>query len=364
MTTAIVVGSGPNGLTAAAVLARAGVSVTVIEGADTIGGGTRTSELIESDVWHDECSAVHPTAASSPAFRELGLLEHGLQWAFAEFDAGHPLDGGRAAVLSTSIEQTAAGLGRDGRAWSSFFAPLAKRVDRIIEEFFQPLLHVPRHPIDLGLFGAQVLPPATWNARRFADEATRALYAGITAHAIYPLGRVTSSAIGSMMIASGHRYGWPVAVGGSRSITDALASIVVEHGGRIETGRWVRSLRDLPAADIVMLDLSPQGAVSIAGDAMPASTAKAYGRWRYGPGAFKVDLVVDGPSRSRGPARCTSGEPLRRSRRRSAPCTAGSCRSARSCSSASSTSPIRRGRPARTIRSGPTRTRRMATRVT
>ncbi|TFB87266.1 NAD(P)/FAD-dependent oxidoreductase [Cryobacterium algoricola] len=293
MSTAIVVGAGPNGLTAAAVLAVKGMKVTVIEGAEIIGGGTRTSELVTSGVWHDECSAVHPMAAASPAFRLLGLERHGLTWAYPDIDVSHPLDGGNGAALHRSIEETAANLGVDGKRWRSDFGPLSDRIDQVLSEFLQPLLHIPQHPIDLALFGMRALPPATWTAHRWKGEGTRALFAGISAHSMYPLGSPTTSAIGTMMIAIGHQYGWPIAVGGSRSITDALAGIVLEHGGKIETGRTVVSLKELPRADIVMLDLTPQAVARLAGNMLPRRVAKSYGRWKYGPAAFKLDLVVE-----------------------------------------------------------------------
>lgn len=293
MTTATVVGSGPNGLAAAVTLAMAGVEVTVLEMADKVGGGTRTSELTLPGVLHDDCSAVHPVGAASPFFNSLDLQAHGLTWKYPEVDAVQPLDNGSAGVLRRSITDTAAGLGDDGAAWQKFFGPLSDRFDDLTTDFFRPLLHVPRHPITLTKFGLNALAPASLTARRFRTPEARALFSGVAAHALYPLTRPTTSAVGVMMIAAGHKYGWPVAEGGSRAISDALVSILTEHGGKVETGVRVTRLQQIPPSDIVMFDLSPTAIADIAGDALPRRVARPYRRWRYGPGAFKLDLAVE-----------------------------------------------------------------------
>jgi phytoene dehydrogenase-like protein len=294
MTSAIVVGAGPNGLAAAVTLAQRGVSVTVLEASDTIGGGTRTSELTVPGVLHDECSAVHPIAAASPFLRSLDLAAHGLEWRRPEIAVAHPLDCGSAGVLHPSIEDTVAGLGADGRAWSRVFGPLSQDIDALAEEIFRPIVHLPRHPITLARFGLNAVLPAVLFARRWRNVETRALFGGIAAHAVHPLGRPMTSAIGMMLIAAGHRYGWPVAKGGSQAIADALAAVLTDHAGKIETGVRVSSLAGLPASDITMLDLSPTAVAEIAGDLLPARVARAYRRWRYGPAAFKMDLAVHG----------------------------------------------------------------------
>lgn len=293
MTTATVVGSGPNGLAAAVTLAMAGVDVTVLEMADKVGGGTRTSELTLPGVLHDDCSAVHPVGAASPFFNSLDLEAHGLTWKHPEIGAVQPLDNGRAGVIHRSVADTAAGLGVDGAAWQRFFGPLADRFDDLTTDFFRPLLHVPRHPITLTKFGLNALAPASLTARRFQTPEARAAFSGVAAHALYPLTRPTTSAVGVMMIAAGHKYGWPVAEGGSRAISDALVSVLTEHGGKVETGIRVTRLQQIPPSDIVMLDLSPTAVAEIAGDALPARVARPYRRWRYGPGAFKLDLAVE-----------------------------------------------------------------------
>ena len=293
MTTATVVGSGPNGLAAAVTLAMAGVEVTVLEMADKVGGGTRTSELTLPGVLHDDCSAVHPMGAGSPFFASLDLEAHGLTWKYPEIDAVQPLDNGSAGVLHRSTTDTAAGLGADGDAWQRFFGPLSDRFDDLATDLFQPLLHMPRHPITLTKFGLNALAPASLTARRFRTPEARALFSGVAAHALYPLTRPTTSAVGVMMIAAGHKYGWPVAEGGSRAISDALVSVLTEYGGKVETGIRVTRLQQIPPSDIVMLDLSPTAVAEIAGDALPRRVARPYRRWRYGPGAFKLDLAVE-----------------------------------------------------------------------
>jgi phytoene dehydrogenase-like protein len=289
---AVVVGSGPNGLTAAWTLARAGVRVTVIEAADEIGGGARTSERTLPGLLHDDCSAVHPLGVGSPALRDLE--QHGLRWRWPEVDLAHPLDGGGCAVMVRSLDDTVRGLGPDGRRWARLFGPLAGGFDALVEDILRPVVHVPRHPLRLALFGPRALQPATLLTRRWRTPAARALFAGAAAHAFQPLNSPTTAAIGLMLIAAGHRHGWPVAEGGSGAISAALAKAVTGAGGTIETGRRVRALADLPRADAVLLDLAPRGVLDIMGPRLPGRVRRAFERWRYGPGAFKLDLAVEG----------------------------------------------------------------------
>ena len=289
MTSAVVVGSGPNGLAAAVALAQAGVEVTVLEAADTIGGGTRTSELTLPGLLHDECSATHPTGVASPFFQSLDLASHGLEWLWPEVDVVHPLDGDRAGVMFSDLARTAEGLGADGEAWRKLYAPLAAHMDDIISEVFRPIVHVPGHPITLARFGLRSLLPATAIARRWKTDEARGLFAGMAAHAIQPLDKPTTGGLGLMFGAVGHAYGWPVAKGGSISIADALASLLTSLGGKIETGHEVT---ELPQADIVMFDTGPDAALRIAGSRIPRHIARPIRKWKSGPGVFKVDFAV------------------------------------------------------------------------
>jgi phytoene dehydrogenase-like protein len=288
---AVVVGSGPNGMSCAAVLARAGVQVTVLEAEDAIGGGTRTSEGPFPGLLHDDCSAVHPMAVGSPAFRSLELDRHGLEWCYPEVDLAHPLDDGSAGVMVRSLEETTAGLGRDGRAWRRVFGPPAAGFDALADDIFKPVLHVPRHPIRLTRFGIPAALPATVLARAWRTPQARALFAGVAAHGFAPLDGLMSSSVGAALITACHAWGWPVARGGSRAITDALARVLAEHGGRIETGVRVT---EMPDADVVVFDLIPGAVGDIAGDGLPGRVARAYRRYKHGPGAFKVDMAVEG----------------------------------------------------------------------
>ena len=295
MSDAVVVGAGPNGLAAAVALARAGVHVTVLEAQDTIGGGTRTSELTGDGTLHDHCSAVHPMAAASPFLRSLGLEEHGLEWVWPEVDLAHPLDDGSAGVLLRSIGATASGLGTDGRAWRALFGRPSAGFEALNEDLVEPVLHFPRHPLRLARFGLPALAPAAVLARTaFRTPQAQALFGGVAAHSFSPLTKPMSSAVGMALVTACHRWGWPVARGGSRSITDALASKLTELGGTVATGVTVRSLADISRADIVIFDLAPGAVAEITGGRLPARVARAYRRYRHGPGAFKVDLAVRG----------------------------------------------------------------------
>ena len=294
MSEAIVVGSGPNGLACAVELARNGVRVTVLEAEDRIGGGTRTSELTVPGLLHDDCSATHPMAVGSPFLRSLDLERHGLEWLLPEVDLAHPLDDGSVGVMVRSIEQTAHGLGEDGKAWRRVFGSASAHFGELLEDIMKPVLHVPRHPARLVRFGLAAAAPATLLARSWRTPQARALFGGVAAHAFSPMNRPMSSSVGCALINACHAFGWPVAKGGSQSISDALASVLRAHGGTIETGRRISDLAELSGADAVVFDLTPGAVAQIAGERLPARVARAYRRYRHGPGAFKLDLAVEG----------------------------------------------------------------------
>ncbi|MET0730556.1 MAG: NAD(P)/FAD-dependent oxidoreductase [Solirubrobacterales bacterium] len=294
MSGAIVVGSGPNGLACAVELARHGMEVTVLEAADRIGGGARTSELTLPGLLHDDCSATHPMAAGSPFLRSIDLRKHGLEWLWPEVDLAHPLDDGTAGVMVRSIEKTARGMGEDGAAWKRVFGSSSAHYGALLDDLLAPVLHVPRHPFRLARFGIPAAAPATVLASVWKTPQARALFGGVAAHSFSPLNRLMSSAVGCALIDAGHAFGWPVARGGSGAITDALASALRERGGHIETERRVTSFGELEGADVVAFDLAPVAVAEIMGERLPARIARAYRRYRHGPGAFKLDLAVEG----------------------------------------------------------------------
>ena len=293
MSEAIVVGSGPNGLACAVELARNGVDVTVLEAQDRIGGGTRTSELTVPGLLHDDCSATHPMAVGSPFLRSLALERHGLEWLWPEVDLAHPLDDGSAGVMVRSIEETAGGLGEDGAAWRRVFGSASAHFEELLEDIMKPVLHPPRHPVRLVRFGLAAAAPATLLARSWRTPQGRALFGGVAAHAFSPMNRPMSSSVGCALICACHAFGWPVAKGGSQAITEALASVLREHGGRIETGRMVTDIAELGGVDAVVFDLAPEGVAEIAGERLPPRTLRAYRRYRRAPAAFKLDLAIE-----------------------------------------------------------------------
>jgi phytoene dehydrogenase-like protein len=292
---AVVVGSGPNGLSAAVRLAEAGRSVLVLEQADVIGGGTRSAELTLPGYVHDVCAAVHALGVSAPAMSLDTLGPHGLSWVWPEIPLAHPLDGGRAGVLHRSVDDTVAGLGADGRAWQRLFGPLVQDWPKVLPQLLGPVVSVPRHPVAMAKFGVHAVQPATWVAKRFDTDEAAALFGGCAAHAILPLTRPLTAAFGMMLGGSAHADGWPVAAGGSQAVADALAARLRELGGEVRTGVHVRSLADLPAHDIALFDTNPAQLAAIAGDALPARYRTRLERFHHGPGAYKIDYALDGP---------------------------------------------------------------------
>ncbi len=299
MSTAVVIGSGPNGLAAAIRLAQDGLEVTVLEAYDRPGGGTRTSELTLPGLLHDDCAAFHPTGVVSPFLSSLGLDRFGLEWLWPELDLVHPLDDGRAGVLSRDLEVTLASLGDDARSWRRLFEPLTRNFDHLLDDILRPIVHLPKHPVALTRFGLQALLPATWTARRWDDEPAKALYMGVAAHAFSRLDTPLSGSVGLMLTAAGHRAGWPVAKGGTESISNAMIGLLTELGGTVRTGVTVTGLdqlRDLDGRtpDVVMLDTSPDAVVRIVGDRLPGRVRRAFDRYRFGPAVFKVDFAIEG----------------------------------------------------------------------
>ena len=300
---AVVVGSGPNGLAAAVALARAGLAVRVLEARDTIGGGTRTAALTLPGFAHDVCSGCHPMGLLSPWLRELPLERHGLSWIRPPASVAHPLDDGPAVLLRRSLADTAAGLGADARAYERLFTPFLRDPHALLADLLGPL-RVPRHPLRLARFGIPGLLPATWLlCALFRAERARAVLAGCAAHSILPLERPLTAAVALIFALTAHVDDWPVAAGGSASIAGALASYLAELGGRVETVRHVRTLADLPPARVVLFDTSPAQLADVCAPVLPASYVRRLRRYRYGPGAFKVDWALDGPIPWRDP-RC------------------------------------------------------------
>jgi len=289
---AVVVGSGPNGLSAAVALAREGLSVVVLEASDTIGGGVRTAELTLPGFRHDICSAIHPMAVLSPFFRDLKL---NVEWMEPQFALAHPLEDGSAAILERSIDATASRLGRDGDAYRRFLSPLVEAGDKLLRDILGSLLVIPKHPIILARFGIHAIHSADRVARKFRDDRARALFAGCAAHSIVPLDHAGTGSFGTVMLVSGHLTNWPVARTGSQAIADALAQRLRSQGAEIRTGVRVASMRDIPPSRAVIFDVTPRQLAAIAGDELPSSYVRQLQRFRYGPGLFKIDWALDGP---------------------------------------------------------------------
>lgn len=290
---AIVVGSGPNGLAAAITLQQKGLSVLIVEGKNTIGGGLRSAELTLPGFKHDICSAIHPLAVASPFFSSLPLNEHGLTFIQPTIAAVHPLDNGKSAALCDSLEETAHCLGIDKESYLNLIEPITKRWDVLLPELLAPL-HFPKDPINFAKFGINAFQPATWIEKKFETREAKALWAGMTAHAIQPLSNLTTSAIGLVLMASAHKHGWPIPKGGSQSLANALASYFVSIGGKIETDFLVKSLDQLPSANAILFDITPQQLLKIAGHRFSNIYKWQLEKYRYGMGVFKVDWALEG----------------------------------------------------------------------
>jgi phytoene dehydrogenase-like protein len=273
--------------------------VLVLEAQDTIGGGTRTAELTLPGFRHDVCSAIHPLVAASPFFRSLHLE---LELVEPPAAIAHPLDDGTAVLVRRSVEETASGLGADADSYRRLLAPLVADWPRLERELLGPLLHVPRHPLALARFGARGLRSGSALAvSRFATEPARALFAGVTAHSTLPLEQRATASFSLILLLLAHVTGWPFARGGSQSIAEALAARLRSLGGEIETGRRVTSLRELPASDVVVCNVTPRQLAELGGDLLPPRYRRRLEGWRYGPGVFKLDYALDGPIPWRAP---------------------------------------------------------------
>jgi phytoene dehydrogenase-like protein len=292
---AVIVGSGPNGLAAGIALARAGKSVLVLEGMDTIGGGMRTGQETFPGFRHDVCSALHPLGVASPFFRDLPLAQYGLEWITPPASLAHPLDDGTAVMVEGTVAQTAANLGPDAAAYRRLMGPLVRGWQGLLDDVLGPL-HFPSHPLLMARFGLSALLPAATLARTvFRGERARAVFAGMAAHAMLPLTAPATAAIGLMLGTLAHAIGWPMPRGGAQQFADALGAHFRSLGGEIRTGSPVRSMDDLPPARAVLFDTSPRALVEIAGGRLPAGYRDALSRFRYGPGVFKLDFALDGP---------------------------------------------------------------------
>ena len=298
---AVVVGSGPNGLCAAVALAQAGHSVLVVEARDWLGGGLHSAELLQQGFVHDVCSAVHPLGVLSPYMQRLPLAQHGLTWCFPGVSAAHPLDDGRAMLLSRSVTETAAQLGADERAYRRLFEPLLREPEILLSDLLGPL-GIPRRPLAFTRFGLRALRSTLGLARGvFETEEARALFAGCGAHAILPFDKLFTAAVGMLFCLTGHMTDWPMAQGGSISIARALESYLRSLGGQVRTGQRVSALSQLPASRVVLFDLAPRQVIEIAGEALPARYRARLARYNYGPAVFKLDYVLSGPIPWRAP---------------------------------------------------------------
>ncbi|HEV3413799.1 MAG TPA: NAD(P)/FAD-dependent oxidoreductase [Puia sp.] len=291
---AVVVGSGPNGLAAAILLQQKGLSVLVLEGKSTIGGGLRSAELTLPGYLHDICSAVHPLAAGSPFFQTLPLAEHGLEFIYPPVAAAHPLEGDVAAMLIGTVEETAEKLGGDADVYRGLVGPVVRDWGDLAPVLLGPL-HFPKNPLMLARFGLKGLPSAASLAQRFRTREARAMVAGMAAHGMLPLTNCATAAIVLVFLATGHTKGWPIPRGGSMSIAGALAGYFLSLGGKIETGVPVRSMAQLPSSRCVLLDMTPRQLLQLGGHRWSSLYRWQLERYRYGMGVFKIDWALAEP---------------------------------------------------------------------
>jgi phytoene dehydrogenase-like protein len=290
----VIVGSGPNGLAAAITLAEAGRSVLVLEAKDTVGGGTRSAELTIPGFMHDICSAIHPLLAGSPFFDKIDLARLGAELVHPELPFAHPLDGGRAGLMFRSVDETADSLGRDARAYRKLVGPLAADFDNLRHDFFGPL-RLPRHPITMSRLGRHFFTPVTRLVNRFETDEAAALFAGMASHTMLPLEASMTGTFALFFAVLAHAVGWPAVVGGSQKLADAMAAHFDALGGEVKTSSPVASLDDIPKARCVLFDVSPRQLLEIAGPKLSTRFRRQSRKFRYGPGAFKVDWALREP---------------------------------------------------------------------
>jgi len=293
---AVIVGSGPNGLAAAIVLAQAGLKVLVLEVAYQVGGGMRSGEATLPGFIHDHCSAIHPLGFGSPFFRTLPLQDFGLEWIHPDAPLAHPLDDGSAVMLERSVDATARGLDpSDAGSYRSLIGPFTEAWESLSRVLLAPISPF-KHPVALARFGWNALRPLTWIASRFRGPRARALLAGMSGHGMLPLDMVNSGAIAMVLSVAGHAAGWPFPRGGTQRLADALAAYLRSLGGEIVTGVRVRSLSDVPATRAILFDLSPRPLLDIVGDRFPARYRKLLTQFRYSRmAAYKVDWALSSP---------------------------------------------------------------------
>lgn len=294
-TKACVVGSGPNGLAAAVVLAQAGLEVEVFEAQAIAGGGARTMELTLPGFLHDFGSAVHPLGVGSPFFSSLPLRDYGLEWIHSPAPLAHPLDDGTAVVLERNLEDAQQSLGVDGDVWRRLMQPFVQQWSEFAPEVLRPQPAIPRHPWLMARFGMSALLPAETIARRFRSERTRALFAGLAAHSFLRLAEPLSGAFGLLMAIPAHAVGWPIPRSGSQALTNALCGYLASLGGTVRTSTRVDSVDALPNPDVIMCDVTPRQLLAIAGARFAGYYQRRLRAYRYGPAVFKVDYALDAP---------------------------------------------------------------------
>ncbi|WP_280405846.1 phytoene desaturase family protein [Nocardia brasiliensis] len=292
----VVVGSGPNGLAAAVILAKAGLTVEVYEAEDVAGGGSRTAELTLPGFWHDICAGAHPMALASPFFRAFDLAAHGVELLVPEASYAHPMDGGTAGIAWRDLDRTAAGLGRDGRAWRKLFGPLVENWDSVVDLAMSDLRRLPKDLRTATRFGLRTLEQGTplWNIR-FHEETAAALLTGVATHAITPPRAIPAAGAGLMLGTLAHAGGWAIPRGGSQAIPDALGAELERLGGRVHTKTRIDSLGEFDSARAVLLDLAPAELIRLAGHRLPDRYVQRLNKFRYGGAACKVDFALSGP---------------------------------------------------------------------